>query len=273
MGIRENQRKVTTGAGSGDLRHPIWNGCRSDLSVATIILGSNTFSSYTHPFRTLCTLWHHLRLTHYWFLSALWEVVSHRNDMVKQSSASRFSTLKVFNFTGSGSSGSKSQQTNNTNGAGGSEPPPPPPPKDRYFLYNKSMSSLSPESYAGSAPPTPLTPGFSRTSPGPSHSSVDLPGEFGAASLAAPSMFGSRSISGSSGEGSSGARAMKGFFGKIASKSKRAPRAAKSPLIMENVQSEATEDDGISMPWNFQVSVLMSRCLRVLTLCKAQHTC
>lgn len=178
--------------------------------------------------------------------------------MVKQSSASRFSTLKVFNFAGSGPSGSKSQANNNSNGSGGSEAPLP-PPKDRYFLYNKSMSSLSPESYAGSSPTTPLTPGFRRTSPGPSHSTVDLPGEFGTAPLAAPSIIGGRSISGSSVEGSGGAsaRSVKGFFGKIASKSRRTPRAAasKSPLVNDEVQSEATEDDGISMPWNFQVSI------------------
>ncbi|KAF7977912.1 hypothetical protein HWV62_2482 [Athelia sp. TMB] len=121
------------------------------------------------------------------------------------------------------------------------------------------MSSLSPESYTASSPTTPLTPGFRRASPGPSHSTVDLPGEFGAIALTAPSISGQRSASGSSGEGSSSvsARAMKGFFGKIASKSRRTPRAiaGKSPLVNGDAQSEPVEDDGISMPWNFQHNI------------------
>jgi len=57
--------------------------------------------------------------------------------MVKQQNPSRFSTLKVFNFAGAG--GSKADRNIDDS------LPPPPPPKDRYYLFNKSMSSLSPD--------------------------------------------------------------------------------------------------------------------------------
>jgi len=141
--------------------------------------------------------------------------------MVKPQNQSRFSTLKVFNFAG----GSKSDN--------GTLMPPPPPPKDRYYLYNKSMSSLSPNSF--SMPSTPLSVGFSPS--GPSQSTADLH-EFGS------------SLSPSS---QSSAPAKRGFFGKMASKSKRNPRPV-TPKTPDTQSPVPTEDDGISLPWNFQVS-------------------
>src|ERR1700691_4493764 len=101
--------------------------------------------------------------------------------MVKQQNPSRFSTLKVFNFAGG--SGSRSDLNGSL--------PPPPPPKDRYYLFNKSMSSLSPE--AISVPSTPPTPGFRRgdAAAPPSQSTVDLL-EFGG-SLSPPGPSGESS--------------------------------------------------------------------------------
>jgi p21-activated kinase 1 len=160
--------------------------------------------------------------------------------MVKQQNTSRFSTLKVFNFAGGG--GSKADSNND------SLSPPPPPPKDRYYMFNKSMSSLSPDSF--SMPSTPLSTGFK---PGghslaPSHSTMDLH-EFG----------GSNSASGTSSKSS--APPKRSLFGKLASKSRRGlkPSSRQSTLV-DDVHSQApSEDDGISLPWNFQVSLLYYR--------------
>lgn len=142
--------------------------------------------------------------------------------MVKSQNQSRFSTLKVFNFAG----GSKPDN--------GSLMPPPPPPKDRYYLYNKSMSSLSPNSF--SMPSTPMSPGFGRPSPGPSQSTADLH-EFES------SLTRSGTSAGSSGP------SKRGFFGKIASRSKRTA----TPKSADTLSPIPAEDDGISLPWNFQV--------------------
>jgi hypothetical protein len=156
--------------------------------------------------------------------------------MVKQQNSSRFSTLKVFNFAAGGGNGSKLPDPSGSS-------PPPLPPKDRYYLFNKSMSSLSPDAY--SMPSTPLSPAFRRGAnpSASSQSTVDLH-EFGASP--GPS-------------GLSSAQAKKGFFGKLASKSKRGQKSSstrRSPPA-DDIQSQApSEDDGISLPWNFQVSVL-----------------
>lgn len=104
------------------------------------------------------------------------------------------------------------------------------------------MSSLSPNPC--SLPSTPLSIGFS--SSGPSQSTADLH-EFGS-SLSHP---------GRSGESS--APGKRSFFRKIASKSRRNPRSAtpKTP----DIESPEPTDDGISLPWNFQVSRLYYACI------------
>ncbi|KXN83996.1 Serine/threonine-protein kinase pakA [Leucoagaricus sp. SymC.cos] len=72
---------------------------------------------------------------------------------------SRFSTLKMFKLNGK-------------------DKPPPPPPKDPYYLPNRSMTSLSPDSL--SIPPqSPLSPHYfsqypHRQSPVPSQSTMSL---------------------------------------------------------------------------------------------------
>jgi hypothetical protein len=162
--------------------------------------------------------------------------------MVKQQNQSRFSTLKVFNFAGG--AGSKADPNGSS--------PPPPPPKDRYYLFNKSMSSLSPASF--SMPSTPLSPGFRRRdlSSAPSQSTVDLH-EFG----------GSKSPPGPSGESS--LHPKKSFFGKLAAKSKRSQKSRWSPPADDTQSPAPSEDDGISLPWNFQVSSLYHCALRIFT--------
>jgi p21-activated kinase 1 len=157
--------------------------------------------------------------------------------MVKQQNPSRFSTLKVFNFAGAG--GSKADRNIDDS------LPPPPPPKDRYYLFNKSMSSLSPDSF--SMPSTPLSAGFKRggSSLAPSHSTMDLH-EFGGSS-SAPSTSSKSSVT-----------SKRSLFGKLASKSRRRPKSSlrQSPPV-DDAQSQApSEDDGISLPWNFQVRLL-----------------
>ncbi|KAF9451336.1 hypothetical protein P691DRAFT_724329 [Macrolepiota fuliginosa MF-IS2] len=73
--------------------------------------------------------------------------------------SSRFSTLKMFKFNGK-------------------EKAPPPPPKDPYYLPNRSMTSLSPDSL--SIPPqSPISPQYltqypHRRSPAPSQSTMSL---------------------------------------------------------------------------------------------------
>ena len=151
--------------------------------------------------------------------------------MVKQHNPSRFSTLKVFNFA-----------------AGGSKPesngePPPPPPKDRYYLFNKSMSSLSPDSF--SMPTTPLSPGFKPggSPPAPSHSTVDLH-EFGG------------SVSPPASSIKSSAPSKRSLFSKLSSKRSQRSTTRQRPPLDEAVPRPPPEDDGISLPWNFQVSWL-----------------
>lgn len=70
--------------------------------------------------------------------------------------SSRFSTMKLFKL--------------------GKDRPPPPPPKDPYYLPNRSMTSLSPDSL--SLPPqSPLSPNYLSQyshAPAPSQSTMSL---------------------------------------------------------------------------------------------------
>lgn len=182
--------------------------------------------------------------------------------MVKQSNASRFSTLKVFNF----SSGSSSKSVHGGDTYQDDTAPPPPPPKDRYYLYNRSMSSLSPDSF--SMPSTPLSPGFSsnsstkRPSPVPSQSTADLH-EFGTNGYG--NGYGSASpITSPYNPAPPPLNTKKSFFGRMASKSRRSPRSATPKGTPTEVRPEGGEDSGISMPWNFQVSLLLTNSCTIL---------
>lgn len=148
---------------------------------------------------------------------------------------SRFSTLNVFKLAG----------------AGGSAKPPRPPPKDSYHQSNSSALSLSTSSSLAapypSAPATPIFSGGARApSPAPSRSTT--------ASSLAPDTVPSTS-------------SRKGFrlgFGRSKSKS---PHTPPQELLQQHTQSRyppPQEDEGISMPWNFQVgtgSFPMNKCL------------
>jgi hypothetical protein len=168
----------------------------------------------------------------------------------KQSS-SRFSTFKVFRFTGS--------------------KPPRPPPKDPNYLYpasnNPSLVSLSNQSLY-SQPPLPAS-----TSTAPSQCSRNKTNGNGALSIRSPSPTPSRilqsspqcqqqqqqplpSMSSSStlapDSGSSNGR--RGFFRKMSTIGKRsASRPSRA-----NTVDDATDDESISRPYNVQVSPLFS---------------
>ena len=172
--------------------------------------------------------------------------------MVKPNNPSRFSSLRMFNFS---NQSSKSLYPNDNydhnSGAEDQECPPPPPPKDRYYLYNKSMSSLAPDSY--SIPSTPLSPSFGRPAL-PSQSTIDLSmSEFGGGGGGSVGQRVSplSSMSGkSTGTGSGSGK--KGFFGKlVARNNSRNNRKAATVAGSEN------GDEGISSPWNFQVCLLL----------------
>ncbi|KII90107.1 hypothetical protein PLICRDRAFT_40309 [Plicaturopsis crispa FD-325 SS-3] len=144
---------------------------------------------------------------------------------------SRFSTLKVFKFASSSSS-SNSSSNRKVDDAG---PPPPPPPKDPYYLYNRSLTSLSPDSL--SLPTTPLTPDYRRPSPAPSQSSMSL---LSSAASVAPSVAPSTAETTVSSK--------KSFF-KLGL-GKRSPKP-RSPAEM-SYPPESADDENISLPWNFQ---------------------
>jgi hypothetical protein len=177
------------------------------------------------------------------------------SSSTKQQS-SRFSSFKVFKFTGS--------------------KPPRPPPKDPAYLYsascNPSLASVSNHSLY-SQPPLP-----SSSSSAPSPTPRDKTKPNGALSIRSASPTPSRalqsspqhhplqqqppsSLSASSTlmpDSSSGSGKV-GFFRKISTLGKRS--ASKSPRV-------TTTDDGesISRPWNVQVSLLLSSFLPDLGL-------
>lgn len=163
-------------------------------------------------------------------------MASSSGSSIHHPKSSRFSTLNVFKFH------SKSKPP--------SEVPPPLPPKDTYYLQNKSLASLSPDT--PSIPPrSPLSPSsqYSRR-PDMNQSSMSLASSAASArssSPADPSLLGQKKRKAST------------FF-------KFPKRSPKSPPTTSNTPLEAVpplpkEDDGISLPWNFQVSSVYFRAL------------
>jgi hypothetical protein len=151
--------------------------------------------------------------------------------------ASRFSTLKVFKFSAAKQGQPTIQQ--DLSRTSSDDSPPPPPPKDSYYLFNRSLSSLSPDP---SLPPTPYSPQTQfaqRPSPGPSRSTMSL-------------VSSTASVSPPPGEPSSGRRKEKETLGRSFFKFKRNPKSP-SPKGSPNVRLQAGGDENISLPWNFQV--------------------
>jgi p21-activated kinase 1 len=155
------------------------------------------------------------------------------------SKTSRFSTLKVFKF----------------NKGADNLKPPPPPPKDYYYLNNRSLASLSPDSFSQSVPNSPLSPqmayyqnNFAR---GPSPSP---PQNYNYNTNSS-----SMSLSSSGGDPSPGSQPASlgktkgsGFF-RFAKRSPRSP-SIKSPNHPDSPISG--DDENISMPTNFQVCLI-----------------
>ena len=156
---------------------------------------------------------------------------------------SRFSTLKVFKFA------SKEKNLK----------PPPLPPKDAYYLRNRSLASLSPDSL--SLPPnSPLSPQpiyqYARKhSPEPhqTHPSQSTMSLVSSAASAKSSPSAERSRLQSQKKALS--------FLKFPKRSPKSP-SAKSVGSSEQLEPPpSTDDEGISLPWNFQVSLpLMCPC-------------
>jgi hypothetical protein len=145
---------------------------------------------------------------------------------------SRFSTLKVFKFNNSKSTARA----------------PPPPPKDDFYLYNRPLATLSPDSI----PTTPMTPYSNvprQPSPSPSPS-LSLNPNQSVVSLVSDAA----SINPPAGESSSVGKkgGPMGLF-------KFGKRSLKTPSINSSSEegslpAPSQEDDNISLPWNFQVS-------------------
>lgn len=176
----------------------------------------------------------------------------------KQSS-SRFSTFKVFRFTGS--------------------KPPRPPPKDPNYLYpasnNPSLVSLSNQSLY-SQPPLPAS-----TSTAPSQSSRNKTNGNGALSIRSPSPTPSRILQSSSqcqqqqppplpsmsssstlAPDSGSSNGKRGFFRKMSTIGKR---SASKPSRADTVD-DVSDVESISRPYNVQVSPLLSALLPDLDL-------
>jgi hypothetical protein len=136
---------------------------------------------------------------------------------------SRFSSLKAFKFPSK-------------------DPLPPPlPPKDPYYLSNRSLGSLSPDSLPGS----PLSTQYAkRPSPAPYQSTMSLIST--AVSLSPISVAESSTRK---------PKRDKSIF-RFVKRSPRSPNppSPKSPSSMEAHSPPGTDDENISMPWNFQVS-------------------
>ena len=176
----------------------------------------------------------------------------------KQSS-SRFSTFKVFRFTGS--------------------KPPRPPPKDPNYLYpasnNPSLVSLSNQSLY-SQPPLPAS-----TSTAPSQFSRNKTNGNGALSIRSPSPTPSRILQSSSqcqqqqppplpsmsssstlAPDSGSSNGKRGFFRKMSTIGKR---SASKPSRADTVD-DVSDVESISRPYNVQVSPLLSALLPDLDL-------
>ncbi|KIK09564.1 hypothetical protein K443DRAFT_127473 [Laccaria amethystina LaAM-08-1] len=150
---------------------------------------------------------------------------------------SRFSTLKVFKFA--------SREKNLK--------PPPLPPKDAYYLRNRSLASLSPD--ALSLPPnSPLSPQpiyqyARRLSPEPNqtHPSQSTMSLVSSAASAKSSPSAERSRPQSQKKALS--------FLKFPKRSPKSP-SAKSVGASEQLEPPPpTDDEGISLPWNFQHNI------------------
>ncbi|TFK71530.1 hypothetical protein BDN72DRAFT_431782 [Pluteus cervinus] len=155
---------------------------------------------------------------------------THTNHSVN-SRASRFSTLKVFKF-----------QTKDKS------KPPPLPPKDPYYLNNRSLASLVPDS----APNSPLytNPNFtcaesSANTMNPNPSSISLVSSVTSAKSSQPSDANHLQV-----------REKKSMsFFKFGKRSPKSPSLKTSPSSIEDVPPPPTPDDNISMPWNFQHNI------------------
>lgn len=147
---------------------------------------------------------------------------------------SRFSSFNVFKL---------SNKKNKSDAA----LPPPPPPKDPYYLHNRSLLSLSPDSL--SLPNTPLSGPFQYQFPRkpssqflhPSSSSMSLVSSAASAVSYSPEVRPTLNNKKS------------GFF-KFGRRSPRSP-SVKSGVGTDETSTQSVEasDDGISQPWNFQV--------------------
>lgn len=160
-------------------------------------------------------------------------MASSSGSSVHHPKSSRFSTLNVFKFH------SKSKPP--------SELPPPLPPKDTYYLQNKSLASLSPDT--PSIPPhSPLSPNsqYSRR-PDINQSSMSLVSSAASARSSSPADLSQKKRKGST------------FF-KFPKRSPRSPPTT-SNTPLEAVPPLPREDDGISLPWNFQVSSVYFKAL------------
>ncbi|KAK0189598.1 STE/STE20/PAKA protein kinase [Armillaria mellea] len=148
--------------------------------------------------------------------------------------SSRFSTLKVFKLH------KKEKEPSLL------PPPPPPPPKDPYYLNNRSLASLSPDSL--SLPSSPLSPPFhypfaprkQSTFPHPNSSTMSLVSSSASAMSYTPE------------RGQHLGSKKSGFF-------RFTKRSPKSPSVKSSVRDETStlqsfdsNDESISLPWNFQ---------------------
>jgi hypothetical protein len=159
-----------------------------------------------------------------------------------QHSSSRFSTLKIFRLA--------------------SSKPPPPPPKDAVYLYasanNQSLLSLSNQSVRPTTPSPKQTNSngpLSIRSPSPTPSRVLQPSSPQQQHPSAPgyhqhqspsTSMSSSTLSPDHGSGSS----KRSFIRKLSNIGRRS--ASKSSRVAST--EEASDDESISRPWNFQVS-------------------
>jgi hypothetical protein len=159
--------------------------------------------------------------------------------------SSRFSTFKPFKLSRDKSS-----------------KPPTPPPKDPYYLKNRSLASLSPDSLS-IPPPSPLSPNaqfLRRPSPDMNQSTMSLVSSSGCSPPDDP-------------HPSTRPKEKKSVFFRL----KRSPKspltkAAPSP---DDLPPPPMEDENISLPWNFQVrdSTFRVHSPTQLNCYAAQHPC
>lgn len=152
-------------------------------------------------------------------------------------SSSRFSTLKVFKFA----SKDKGQK------------PPPPPPKDTYYLPNRSFASLVPESVPNSplyAHPDYRYAQSTATGINSNHSAISLVSSVASAKSSQPSDNSPRPT----------IRKEKSMnFFKFGRRSPKSPANRTPTSSVDDPQPPSQPpqpDEGISMPWNFQVSCI-----------------